>query len=60
FVYIRQDATQSYREVHFYSIGIISELQECSLFLHFFYSTTKSDAFNPFFPKSLEKPLKIS
>ena len=30
FVYIRQDATQSYLEVLFYSIGIISELQECS------------------------------
>jgi hypothetical protein len=31
FVYIRQDATQSYLEVLFYSIGAFNELQECSL-----------------------------
>ena len=31
FVYIRQDATQSYLEVLFYSIGAFDELQECSL-----------------------------
>ena len=30
FVYIRQDATQSYLEVLFYSIGAFNELQECS------------------------------
>ena len=32
FVYIRQDATQSYLEVLFYSIGAFNELQECSSF----------------------------
>lgn len=30
FVYIRQDATQSYLEVLLYSIGAFNELQECS------------------------------
>lgn len=33
FVYIRQDATQSYLEVLFYSIGAFNELQECSSYL---------------------------
>lgn len=31
FVYIRQDATQSYLDVLFYSISVFYELQECSL-----------------------------
>ena len=34
FVYIRQDATQSYLEVLFYSIGAFNELQECSLLVN--------------------------
>ena len=31
--YIRQDASQSYREVLLFSIGAFYELQECSVFI---------------------------
>ena len=43
FVYIRQDATQSYLEVPFYSIGIISELQKCSYPVSEKFSTSDND-----------------